>query len=129
MLNQLLTNTSGTQSAQQNTNQNTNNYLAGSSSGYNYGQSAGGGTSTPSVGQDILQTALIGSLLFSDVRLKENVQKVGRLFNGLNVYTFRYKGSPTTHMGVLAQEVEKVHPEAVGEIGGYKAVDYEKAVQ
>ena len=129
MLNQLLTNTSGTQSAQQNANQNTNNYLAGSNSGYNYGQSVGGGTSTPSVGQDILQTALIGSLLFSDVRLKENVQKVGRLFNGLNVYTFRYKGSPTTHMGVLAQEVEKVHPEAVGEIGGYKAVDYEKAVQ
>ena len=32
-------------------------------------------------------------------------------------------------MGLMAHEVEGVHPEAVGEAAGYKTVDYRKAVQ
>lgn len=63
-------------------------------------------------------------LMFSDRRLKENVKKVGKTDDGLNVYTYNYKGNPLRHMGVMAQEVEKVKPGAVGEIGGFKAVDY-----
>ena len=46
-----------------------------------------------------------------------------------HVYTFRYKGDPTTHIGMMAQEVEKVHPEAVGSAMGFKTVDYKKAVE
>lgn len=64
---------------------------------------------------------------FSDRRLKTDITRVGQLDNGLPVYTFRYKGFQQVHMGLMAQDVEGVHPDAVEEINGYKAVDYEKA--
>ena len=66
---------------------------------------------------------------FSDVRLKEDIKRVGTAKNGLPIYTFKYKGDDTeqTHTGYMAQDVEKVHPEAVGESHGYKTVDYDKA--
>ena len=62
---------------------------------------------------------------FSDVRLKEDIKRVGVTDGGLPVYTFRYKGDPMTFMGVMAQDVEKVNPHAVVDTpSGYKAVDY-----
>ena len=66
---------------------------------------------------------------FSDRRLKEDIKRVGTADNGLPIYKFKYKGdhSEQTHVGFMADEVEKVHPEAVGLAGGYKTVDYEKA--
>jgi len=66
---------------------------------------------------------------FSDARLKEDIKQVGTAKNGLPIYNFKYKGDPTeqTHIGYMAQDVEKVHPEAVGESHGYKTVDYDKA--
>ena len=66
---------------------------------------------------------------FSDVRLKEDIKQVGTAHNGLPIYTFKYKGDNTeqTHIGYMAQDVEKVHPEAVGESHGFKTVDYDKA--
>jgi len=63
-------------------------------------------------------------LLFSDRRLKEDIEKVGKTDDGLNVYRYKYKGSPTVHMGVMAQEVQKKKPEAVHKVGGFLAVDY-----
>lgn len=69
------------------------------------------------------------ALMRSDERVKEDIQKVGTLDNGLPVYLFRYKGQPQVHMGVMAQEVEKVNPAAVVEINGIKHVDYARAVQ
>lgn len=63
-------------------------------------------------------------LLFSDRRLKEDIKRVGKTDDGLPVYTYRYKGSPTVHMGVMAQEVQKKKPEAVHKVGGFLAVDY-----
>lgn len=67
----------------------------------------------------------LGSL-FSDERLKEDITKVGKTDGGLNVYTYKYKGDPTTHMGVMAQEVKKKKPSAVGSAGGLLTVDYSK---
>ena len=66
---------------------------------------------------------------FSDARLKEDIKRVGTAHNGLPIYTFKYKGdnAEQTHIGYMAQDVEKVHPEAVGESHGYKTVDYDKA--
>jgi hypothetical protein len=66
---------------------------------------------------------------FSDRRLKHDIKHVGTADNGLPIYKFKYKGDDTeqTHIGFMAQDVEKVHPEAVGLSGGYKTVDYEKA--
>lgn len=66
--------------------------------------------------------------MFSDIRLKENIRKVGMLDNGLPVYVYNYKGSNMPMIGVMAQDVEKVRPEAVSEIGGYKAIRYDIAV-
>lgn len=66
---------------------------------------------------------------FSDERLKESVKAVGETFDGQKIYSYRYKGDPRTQIGLLAHEVEKRHPEAVGETGGYRTVDYHKATK
>ena len=90
-----------------------------------------GGQSTmtqpgPSALSSLGQIAGIASM-FSDERLKENITQIGS-FNGLGVYEFNYLWSPTKMIGFIAQEVEKVLPEAVKEILGYKAVDYGKVL-
>lgn len=69
-----------------------------------------------------------GFMLPSDRKLKEGARVVGRLDNGLPVHAFRYVGSDTTMLGLMADEVEQIHPEAVGEVSGYKVVDYDRAV-
>jgi len=67
-----------------------------------------------------------GAAMGSDSRIKEDIKRVGTLDNGLPVYTFRYIGSPVTMMGVMAQDVEQVIPDAVIEADGIKYVDYAK---
>lgn len=67
--------------------------------------------------------------MFSDERLKEDIEPVGELYDGSNVYRYRYKGDATPRIGLMAQEVEKVRPDAVTEIAGYKAVDYGRATE
>jgi len=68
----------------------------------------------------------------SDVRLKKDIQKVGELTSGLNIYTWEWNDkaheigvadSPT--YGVVAQEAAKLYPDAVTEgDDGYLRVDY-----
>ncbi|MCV0371716.1 tail fiber domain-containing protein [Filomicrobium sp.] len=68
----------------------------------------------------------------SDERAKENIEPVGELADGQPVYAFTYKDDPTqtTHVGLMAQNVEKTHPEAVHELpGGLKGVDYGEATK
>jgi len=65
----------------------------------------------------------------SDMRLKEDIAPVGTLFDGTPVYGYRYKGAPAYHIGLMAQDVEKITPTAVIEINGYKAVDYRTATE
>ena len=64
---------------------------------------------------------------FSDERLKHDIKQIGKTNDGQPIYSFKYKGDNRTQIGLLAQEVEKKHPEAVGLSGGYKTVDYAKA--
>lgn len=92
------------------------------------------GTSTTTKNPSAFETigGLLGAgagaaKLFSDERLKTDVKRVGALDNGLPVYTFRYRGSSKIQMGVMAQDVELVKPDAVEDFGSYKIVDYEKA--
>ena len=70
-----------------------------------------------------------GASIASDIRIKENISRVGKLDNGLPVYLFNYKGSDIPQIGLMAQDVEKVDQEAVIEINGIKRVYYGKAVQ
>jgi hypothetical protein len=73
---------------------------------------------------------LATAVAMSDRRLKENIQKVGSLNNGLPVYRFNYKGKDTPQIGLMAQDVKKVHPEAVAkDKRGYMMVDYTQAVR
>lgn len=77
--------------------------------------------------QSLLGTALLAKALIpSDRRLKTDIKKVGKTDGGQNVYTYKYGGEGPTHMGVMAQEVMKDNPEAVGHIGKFLAVDYSK---
>ena len=62
--------------------------------------------------------------LFSDERLKKNIKPVGKMGNGLTIYSYEYIWGSPTQFGVMAQEVEKVIPEAVSHVNGYKMVDY-----
>lgn len=64
----------------------------------------------------------------SDRRLKDDIRPIGRADNGLTIYAFRYKGEDATTIGFLADEVADLHPDAVAEMGGYKVVDYSRAV-
>jgi hypothetical protein len=67
---------------------------------------------------------------FSDERLKENVKEVGKTFDGQPIYSYNYKGGDKRQqIGLMAQEVEGKHPDAVGLAGGYKTVDYGKATE
>jgi hypothetical protein len=70
-------------------------------------------------------TAGMGAVV-SDRRMKTDIKKVGRLDDGLAVYKYRYKAGGPQHIGVMAQEVQKVKPEAVRNYGGTLAVDYGK---
>lgn len=64
--------------------------------------------------------------IVSDRRLKCDVVKVGE-WGGLGLYAYRYLWSPLRHVGVMAQEVLRVKPEAVVTMpSGYLAVDYGK---
>ena len=88
--------------------------------------STAGGTSTtrspgPNVGSQILggigAAANIAGAL-SDKRAKENSEEVGQLNDGQTIYRYNFKGDPKTQIGLLAQEVEEVNPNAVTQAGG-----------
>jgi len=69
----------------------------------------------------------MGSL--SDKRAKEDIEPIGKTFDGQDIVKYRYKGEPQKQIGLIAQDVEKHHPEAVGLAGGLKTVDYDRATK
>ena len=64
-------------------------------------------------------------LFSSDELLKENVIPCG-VENNFPVFEFSYLGDDARYIGVMAQDVEKIRPDAVEELNGFKAVDYGK---
>jgi hypothetical protein len=63
----------------------------------------------------------------SDMRLKHDIVLLGRLDDGLGYYRFVYNGGHTAYVGVIAQEVRTLMPEAVT-LGpdGYMRVSYDR---
>jgi len=104
-----------------------------------YGSQAFGGGPSPFM-QMAQAAGTIGSMFGpkpSDIRLKKDIKRVGRLPNGLNVYTWEWNeegkklvDSKQPTMGVIAQEVREIMPEAVVESSsGYLMVDYAKVLE
>ena len=59
--------------------------------------------------------------------LKHDIMLLGRLDNGIGIYRFAYIGSDKPYVGVMAQEVQTVMPDAVVRgRDGYLRVHYEK---
>lgn len=97
-----------------------------------------GGFNAQQAAQSNMNSGLMGlggtlgaAAIMSDIRTKENITQVYWLPNGLPVYTYEYKpeykdeAGHGVHIGVMAQEVEQVMPEAViTRADGIKLVDY-----
>jgi hypothetical protein len=74
----------------------------------------------------VMDAAKIAAMFASsDRRLKDNIEPIGKLFDGQNVYRYNFKGDDKKQIGLMAQEVEKRYPDAVGlaprkgyEVGG-----------
>jgi hypothetical protein len=63
----------------------------------------------------------------SDARLKHDIVLLGRLDDGIGFYRFSYNGSDKAYVGVMAQEVQAVMPQAVArDRDGYLRVFYDK---
>ncbi|MDI9847539.1 DUF3300 domain-containing protein [Rhodoblastus sp. 17X3] len=63
----------------------------------------------------------------SDLRLKHDVTLLGVMPNGLGLYRFIYNGGHKAYVGVIAQEVRGVMPDAVFRAkDGYLRVEYAK---
>jgi len=90
-----------------------------------------------SVSGDLQITGDVTAYYSSDERLKKNITPIESPLEKLKLIsgnTFEWDEENTAHsnkgkdIGVVAQEIEKVLPEIVGERKGYKAVQYEKIV-
>jgi hypothetical protein len=63
----------------------------------------------------------------SDITVKHDIVLLGHLSNGLGYYRFSYNGSDRAYVGVIAQEVQQVMPQAVvRDRDGYLRVYYDK---
>ena len=86
---------------------------------------SGGSSSKSSRNTSSTSTGLgsFGSYGFSDIRLKENVELIGKSPSNINIYKFNYKNNPTTYQGAMAHEVPWA---SVKHSNGYMMVDYNK---
>ena len=95
-----------------------NNYNPNRAGGYtgakdSYGSKAGTRQSN----------ARSSDLGFSDIRLKDNIELVGKSPSDINIYNFTYLNDPKVYQGVMAQEVPWA---SVKHDSGYLMVDYNK---
>ena len=94
-------------------------------------------TSKEALGPQLLRAAssAANAAIASDIRLKTNIELVGKMPDGLGIYDFDYlpiegriaEFMPSgRHRGVMAHEVESLRPDALGPvIDGYATVNYE----
>jgi hypothetical protein len=88
-----------------------------------YGVTSGQQTSYGVMGSGCRRTPF--GVACSDMRLKRDIEQVARLENGLGLYRYRYLWSDQVYVGVLAQEVAAIEPDAVLRArDGYLLVNY-----
>jgi len=89
-----------------------------------YGEERTGYTTTPVAGPSTFgQVAGALTAMQSDIRLKDDINLVGKSPAGTNIYTFKYKGNDKKYQGVMAHQVP--HVSSVND-DGYLMVDYNK---
>lgn len=66
---------------------------------------------------------------FSDPALKEDKSVIGKLNDGTPIYRYRFKGQPQTEIGLMADDVQERHPEAVSGPPGLRRVNYDLATR
>jgi hypothetical protein len=87
--------------------------------------SSGSSTKFCGPGQQIGNNGNCEALLSSDARLKRDIVLLDRLANGIGLYGYRYLWSDTVYVGVMAQEVAAIVPQAVAcAADGFLRVDY-----
>lgn len=71
--------------------------------------------------------AMLGAAaIMSDRRLKTDIEPLGEI-DGIPIYRYRYKDGGPVQIGVMAQDMQQLRPEAVIEMpNGMLAVDYSK---
>jgi hypothetical protein len=104
-----------------------NGWSTGSGATTSYSPSSGGGLgSVLGPIASILGTGMQFLPMLSDRRDKTDIQALGvDPLTGLKTYAYRYKGDPKNRpkvVGPMAQDIEKLHPDLVREIGGHKVV-------
>jgi len=89
-----------------------------------YGEERSGSVGTPVAGPSTFgQVAGAFTAYNSDIRLKDDINLVGKSPAGTNIYTFKYKGYDKKYQGVMAHQVP--HASIVND-EGYLMVDYNK---
>lgn len=81
-----------------------------------------------------LGSAALGGWAMSDKRAKKNISTIGKLKDGTKLYSYEYKpevgGRGLMHIGVMAQEAMKKHPEAVAKADdGLYRVNYSRIAE
>ena len=63
--------------------------------------------------------------MFSDIRLKEKIERTGASASGIPIYEFNYIGSNDRYSGAMAQDLLEINPDAVTmDTSGYYKVNY-----
>lgn len=105
------------------------NYLTQGVGALTGGSNTSTQTSQPGTGQvikDGIGQALQIASIFSDRRLKKDIEKIGQMNDGLGVYRYRYTFGGPEQTGVMADEVQNLRPWAMGEtVNGFMTVNYE----
>ena len=102
-------------------------YSGGGGGGFRGGGGGGGGRGGGGGGGGGGRGGGGGGGRRSDINSKHDISLIGRLDNGLGFYRFSYNGSDKAYVGVMAQEVQAVMPDAVVRgRDGYLRVFYNK---
>lgn len=91
----------------------------------NTGQKSTSTGGSPSTVGSIASTVGGIASIFSDRRLKTHIVKIATLADGLGLYIYRYIGQSVGRVGVMADEVAKLRPWALGRtVAGFATVNY-----
>lgn len=91
----------------------------------NTGQKSTSTGGSPSTLGSIASTVGGIASIFSDRRLKRDIERVGEFPDGLGIYAYRYVMGAKRVLGVMADEVAKLRPWALGpERASYATVNY-----